>query len=281
MSREHDHPEYSGAEQVAIEYAERFALDHLSIDDAFFARLQEHFTDADILDLTICIGDFMALRPPDPGPEPRCLSVNSTDLDLCDPGRLRRRSAPRSVPPAPRGVAGVFLPEPDGPGFWGVFGYDDVVEVSRHPQQFGSHPTRVHPQTPTATRPASSELLHQPRPAAPHAAAQAREPRLHAAPDQRRSSRGSAASCVDLLDAAAATRRVRSRRRRRGRGAAAGDRRARRRPAGGPPQGLRVDRAHDEQRRRRAGRRCTPTPAYRDRWRCSPTPTARRRAGRR
>jgi alkylhydroperoxidase family enzyme len=56
---EHDHPEYSGAEQVAIEYAEKFALDHLSLDDAFFDRLHEHFSDADILDLTICIADFM------------------------------------------------------------------------------------------------------------------------------------------------------------------------------------------------------------------------------
>ena len=36
-----------------------------------------------------------------------------------------------------------FLPEPDGPGFWGVFGYDDLVTVSRHPQQFGSHPNTM------------------------------------------------------------------------------------------------------------------------------------------
>jgi alkylhydroperoxidase family enzyme len=57
---EHGHPEYSPAEQVAIEYAERFALDHLSIDDAFFSRLREHFSDADILDLTICIGNYLA-----------------------------------------------------------------------------------------------------------------------------------------------------------------------------------------------------------------------------
>jgi len=33
-----------------------------------------------------------------------------------------------------------FLPEPDGPGFWGVFTYDDLFEVSRHPQLFGSYP---------------------------------------------------------------------------------------------------------------------------------------------
>ena len=63
---EHGHPEYSAAEQVAIEYAEKFALDHLSIDDAFFARLRAHFSDADILDLTICIADFMGfdVAPP-------------------------------------------------------------------------------------------------------------------------------------------------------------------------------------------------------------------------
>ena len=56
---EHGHPEYSEQEQVAIEYAERFALDHLSIDDAFWARLQASFTDPEILDLTICIGNWL------------------------------------------------------------------------------------------------------------------------------------------------------------------------------------------------------------------------------
>jgi alkylhydroperoxidase family enzyme len=55
-----DHDEYSGAERVAIEYAERFALDHLAIDDELWARLRAEFTDADILDLTICIADFLA-----------------------------------------------------------------------------------------------------------------------------------------------------------------------------------------------------------------------------
>ncbi len=55
-----DHAEYSDAERVAIEYAERFALDHLAIDDELFVRLREQFGDADILDLTICIADFLA-----------------------------------------------------------------------------------------------------------------------------------------------------------------------------------------------------------------------------
>ena len=52
--------EYSEAERLAIEYAERFALDHLSLDETFFKRLGEHFTAADVLDLTICIGSFLA-----------------------------------------------------------------------------------------------------------------------------------------------------------------------------------------------------------------------------
>ncbi len=51
---------YSEREQLAIEYAERFALDHLNIDDAFFGRLRGAFSDAEILDLTICIGEYLA-----------------------------------------------------------------------------------------------------------------------------------------------------------------------------------------------------------------------------
>jgi alkylhydroperoxidase family enzyme len=60
VAEHRDHDEYSGAEQIAIEYAERFVLAHLELDDEFFVRLREHFSDADILDLTICIADFLA-----------------------------------------------------------------------------------------------------------------------------------------------------------------------------------------------------------------------------
>jgi alkylhydroperoxidase family enzyme len=34
---------------------------HTAIDDAFFDELHAHFTDAEILDLTICIAAFVAL----------------------------------------------------------------------------------------------------------------------------------------------------------------------------------------------------------------------------
>jgi alkylhydroperoxidase family enzyme len=57
---EHGHPEYTEQEQLAIEFAEKFALDHLSLDDAFWARLRAHFTDPEILDLTICTGNWLA-----------------------------------------------------------------------------------------------------------------------------------------------------------------------------------------------------------------------------
>jgi len=55
------YPGYTDRQRLAIEYAERFASDHQGIDDDLFARLRAHFTDAEILDLTVCIGGWLAL----------------------------------------------------------------------------------------------------------------------------------------------------------------------------------------------------------------------------
>jgi alkylhydroperoxidase family enzyme len=53
---------YSERERLAVDYAERFALDHHTIDGEFYARLRAAtFTDAEILDLTVCIGGWLAL----------------------------------------------------------------------------------------------------------------------------------------------------------------------------------------------------------------------------
>jgi alkylhydroperoxidase family enzyme len=60
VAEAHDRDDYTTREKLAIEYAERFALDHLNIDDAFFVSLREHFSDAEILDLTIIVADFLA-----------------------------------------------------------------------------------------------------------------------------------------------------------------------------------------------------------------------------
>ena len=52
---------YSPQERLAIEYAERFALDHTNIDDLFLERLRAVFTDAEVLDLTICLAHFLGM----------------------------------------------------------------------------------------------------------------------------------------------------------------------------------------------------------------------------
>jgi AhpD family alkylhydroperoxidase len=66
---------YSDQENLAIAYAERFAIDHLAIDDAFFERLRAVFTDAEILDLTICLAAFLGL-----GRLLRVLGIDQTSL---------------------------------------------------------------------------------------------------------------------------------------------------------------------------------------------------------
>jgi len=51
--------DFSPAEQLALEYADRMALDHHNMDDAFFDRLREHFNDEQILELGMMIGQFI------------------------------------------------------------------------------------------------------------------------------------------------------------------------------------------------------------------------------
>jgi alkylhydroperoxidase family enzyme len=66
---------YSEEERLAIVYAERFAVDHLAIDDALFVQLRRVFTDPEILDLTICLATFLGL-----GRLLRVLGVDQTSL---------------------------------------------------------------------------------------------------------------------------------------------------------------------------------------------------------
>jgi alkylhydroperoxidase family enzyme len=62
-------------ERLAVEYAERFAIDHASIDDQFVERLRGSFTDPEILDLTICLSAFLGL-----GRTLRALGITETSL---------------------------------------------------------------------------------------------------------------------------------------------------------------------------------------------------------
>jgi len=43
----------SPRERMAVRYAEKLAVDHRNVDDAFWAELRRHFSEADILELTL------------------------------------------------------------------------------------------------------------------------------------------------------------------------------------------------------------------------------------
>lgn len=66
-------PGLSEPELLAIEYAERFALAHLEIDDELFDRLHAHFGDTAILELSVtvafCMGIGRVLRVLDVAPQ--------------------------------------------------------------------------------------------------------------------------------------------------------------------------------------------------------------------
>jgi len=53
--------ELSDREKLAAEFAQRFALDHLGMDDELWSRLHQAFADDELADLTICCGMFLGL----------------------------------------------------------------------------------------------------------------------------------------------------------------------------------------------------------------------------
>jgi alkylhydroperoxidase family enzyme len=53
--------ELSERERLAAEFAQRFALDHLAMDDDFWERLRAAFRDDELADLTMCCGMFLGL----------------------------------------------------------------------------------------------------------------------------------------------------------------------------------------------------------------------------
>jgi alkylhydroperoxidase family enzyme len=53
--------ELSEREKLAAEFAQRFALDHLAMDDELWSRLRAAFADDELADLTICCGMFLGM----------------------------------------------------------------------------------------------------------------------------------------------------------------------------------------------------------------------------
>ena len=46
---------FSEAERVALDYAERVTITDRSVDDAFFAKLKAHYSEAQLVELTAAI----------------------------------------------------------------------------------------------------------------------------------------------------------------------------------------------------------------------------------
>lgn len=61
VARWRDSAVLSERERLAAEFAERFALDHLAMDDAFWTRMHAAFRDDELADLTMCCGTFLGL----------------------------------------------------------------------------------------------------------------------------------------------------------------------------------------------------------------------------
>ena len=55
------HPDFTEAERIALEYTEKFAIDHLALDAGFFERMRAHWTDDEIVEISICVGTWMSL----------------------------------------------------------------------------------------------------------------------------------------------------------------------------------------------------------------------------
>lgn len=55
------YPGYTERQRLAIDYAERFATAPASIDDEMMGRLRASFSDAEVLDLSLCVAVFLGL----------------------------------------------------------------------------------------------------------------------------------------------------------------------------------------------------------------------------
>lgn len=61
LEKPQDAPDLTEAERVAIDLADRFATDHLSIDDRRFAALRDHFTEAQVMELLMHLALYVGM----------------------------------------------------------------------------------------------------------------------------------------------------------------------------------------------------------------------------
>jgi alkylhydroperoxidase family enzyme len=67
---------FTEREKTALEFAERMATEHKSIDDEFFRRARAQFTDAEIVELGMAIGQYIGFG--------RLLMVLDLERPVCD-----------------------------------------------------------------------------------------------------------------------------------------------------------------------------------------------------
>ncbi|MDO8430984.1 MAG: hypothetical protein Q7S58_01095 [Candidatus Binatus sp.] len=67
---------FSESEKVALEFAELMALDHKSIDDDFFRRLRAQFSDAEVVELGMAVGQYIGFG--------RLLMVLDLERPVCE-----------------------------------------------------------------------------------------------------------------------------------------------------------------------------------------------------
>jgi alkylhydroperoxidase family enzyme len=69
-------PAFNERERCALEFAEKMALNHTSIDDDFFRRLRASFTDPEIVEIGMAAGQYIGFG--------RLLMVLDLERAVCD-----------------------------------------------------------------------------------------------------------------------------------------------------------------------------------------------------
>ncbi len=69
-------PSFTERERVALEFAERLARDHHSLDDGFFQRMRSAFSDAEVVELGMAIGQYIGFG--------RLLMVLDLERPVCE-----------------------------------------------------------------------------------------------------------------------------------------------------------------------------------------------------
>jgi alkylhydroperoxidase family enzyme len=71
-----DAPVFDERERIAIEFAERMATNHTSIDEDFFRRMRAQFSDAEIVEIGMAAGQYIGFG--------RLLMVLDLERSVCD-----------------------------------------------------------------------------------------------------------------------------------------------------------------------------------------------------